>query len=102
MPGDDYDAATHSYRKPAEIYQIKEKITVGADVKPGKYAIGIAVLDPAGMLPSLRFAAMNYFKGGRHPMGYIGIGEDIEGYKILSTEFDDIQNDQTLHYVISK
>lgn len=102
MPGDDYDAATHSYRKPAEIYQIKEKITVGADVKPGKYAIGIAVLDPAGMLPSLRFAAMNYFKGGRHPMGYIGIGEDVEGYKILSTEFDDIQNDQTLHYVISK
>ena len=102
MPGDDYDAATHSYRKPAEIYQIKEKITVGADVKPGKYAIGIAVLDPAGMLPSLRFAAMNYFKGGRHPMGYIGIGEDIEEYKILSTEFDDIQNDQTLHYVISK
>ena len=35
-------------------------------------------------------------------MGYIGIGEDIEEYKILSTEFDDIQNDQTLHYVISK
>ena len=92
----------HSYRTPAAEYEIRESITPDSGIKPGKYAIAIAVLDPAGMLLSLRFAAMNYYNGGRHPMGYVGVGEDISEYKISSTEFDDIQNDHSLRYVVEK
>ena len=102
LPGDDYDSSVHSYRTPAAEYEIRESITPDSGIKPGKYAIAIAVLDPAGMLPSLRFAAMNYYNGGRHPMGYVGVGEDISEYKISSTEFDDIQNDHSLRYVVEK
>ena len=54
------------------------------------------------MLPSLRFAVMNYYTGGRHPMGYIGIGQDIDSYKVDFKSFDDIQSDRTLHYVFDK
>ena len=102
LPGDDYDVSVHSYRTPAEEYEVKETITPDSGIKPGKYAIAIAILDPAGMLPSLRFASMNYYNGGRHPMGYVGVGEDILEYKISSTEFDDIQNDHSLRYVVEK
>ena len=102
MPGDNYDKATHSYLSPAPEYEISEELTLDGNVRPGKYAIAIAVLDPSGMLPSLRFAVMNYYTGGRHPMGYIGIGQDIDSYKVDFKSFDDIQSDRTLHYVFDK
>ena len=62
--------------------------------------MSLAVLDPAGMLPSLRFAAMNYFTGGRHPMGYVGVGADSDEYELKNAEFDDIQSDKTLRYIV--
>ena len=58
------------------------------------------MLDPAGMLPSLRFAAMNYFTGGRHPMGYVGVGADCDEYGLTNVKFDDIQSDKTLKYIV--
>jgi hypothetical protein len=54
------------------------------------------------MLPSLRFAIRNYFKGGRHPLGYIGVGSDINSYKINPKNFDDLEEDKTLHYIVNK
>ena len=81
---------------------MEETITLDTDLEAGNYIISVAVLDPAGMLPSLRFAAVNYFEGGRHPMGYIGVNSTPENFEIANDEFFDIQSDKTLHYVYNK
>ena len=75
-------------------------LTLDEELRPGKYIVSLAVLDPAGMLPSLRFAAMNYFTGGRHPMGYVGVRADSDEYELKNAEFDDIQSDKTLRYIV--
>lgn len=100
LPGDKWDASTQRYLIPAETYTIRESITIDEDIPNGKYAIALSVLDPAGNLPSLRFAAYNYWNGGRHPMGYVGIGENIDSYGISFSDFDDLQSDRSLHYVV--
>lgn len=102
MPGDDWDWDKKAYTKAPEENIISEDIELPTDIPSGKYAIAISVLDPAGNLPSLRFAIMNYWNGGRHPMGYIGVGEDINEFKIAVNRFDDLQSDHTLHYVYNK
>ena len=99
MPGDEWDAATQSYKKPAEINTVTESIYIEKQIPAGQYAIAISVLDPAGMLPSLRFANFNYWTGGRHPMGLIGVNADCTSHGLQMSSFDDIQADQTLHYV---
>jgi len=43
---------------------------------------------------------MNYFTGGRHPMGYVGVGADSDEYELKNAEFDDIQSDKTLRYIV--
>ena len=101
-PGDNWDKTKNAYQVPAELYSVSETLVLPDNLKAGKYAIAISVLDPAGMLPSLRFAAFNYWNGGRHPMGYVGVGQDIDEYKIQLSSFDDLQSDKSLRYVIEK
>lgn len=100
MPGEDWDSTNSCYRIPAKENEVTATLTLDEDLDPEKYIISIAVLDPAGMLPSLRFAAMNYFSGGRHPMGYIGVGADCDEYGLTNVKFDDIQSDKTLKYIV--
>ena len=35
-------------------------------------------------------------------MGYVGVGQDIDEYKIQLSSFDDLQSDKSLRYVIEK
>ncbi|MGM9762414.1 MAG: DUF4832 domain-containing protein [Candidatus Cryptobacteroides sp.] len=100
MPGDKWQGGR--YTEEAKLNTIKETLTVDTDIEAGKYAIAVSVLDPAGMLPSLRFAIFNYYNGGRHPMGYVGVNQDIDEYKIPLSSFDDLQKDHSLHYVVEK
>ena len=102
MPGDKWDKTKNKYTIEPENYAVNETLTVDNNLTSGKYIISIAVLDPAGMLPSLRFAARNYFNGGRHPMGYIGVDKSIDQYGISSKLFNDIAKDKTLRYVFNK
>lgn len=102
MPGDDWNKSTQSYNTPAKLNTITEKIKIDKEIPDGQYAIAISVLDPAGNLPSLRFAVYNYWNGGNHPMGNIGVNMDITNYDIPLSSFDDIQSDQSLHYVYEK
>lgn len=53
------------------------------------------------MLPSLRFANENYFEGGSHPMGYIGVNKKPEKTVIDKSLFYDIQSDKTLKYKLT-
>jgi hypothetical protein len=54
------------------------------------------------MLPSARFAIKNYFNGGRHPIGRIGLGMPIENPQLDPAIFDDPAGDSSLHYVIDR
>jgi hypothetical protein len=98
MPGDNWDKAANAYKIPAPEYNIEEILTLDVDLTEDEYIISLSVLDPAGMQPSLRFAMVNYFTGGRHPMGYIGIGKELTNYEISETEFKDMKTDRTLKY----
>jgi hypothetical protein len=100
--GENWSSERNSYQVEAPEYTVKESLTLDKDLSVGRYIIAIACLDPAGNLPSLRFAVRNYFNGGRHPMGYIGVGKDIDTYLINSALFNDIQEDHSLYYVVDK
>jgi len=69
------------------------------DVPRGRYLLAVAVLDPAGMQPSLRFATANYFADGRHPLGVVGIDGEAGGGFAADFPFDDPQRDGSLHYL---
>lgn len=98
MPGDNWDKATSKYLSAPPVYQIEKEITLDTDLPEQEYVIAVSVLDPAGMEPSLRFAIENYFIGGRHPMGYIGINKELENYEIPANEFRSMKDDRTLKY----
>ena len=101
MPGDKWDSSKRVYLEPATAYHIEEKLILDANIENGDYIISVAILDPAGMQPSLRFAVKNYFKGGRHPMGHIGVNTDLDNYEIVLSKFDDIKEDKTLKYQLN-
>jgi hypothetical protein len=46
----------------------------------------------------VRFAIENYFIGGRHPIGIIGVGKTPVSAELDATSFDDPAKDTTLHY----
>jgi len=98
MPGDNWNKGTNRYTTPAPENVIEKELTVDTDIPDDEYIVSIAVLDPAGMQPSLRFAINNYFQGGRHPMGYVGYNTDITTYEIDSKQFADLKKDKTLKY----
>lgn len=68
------------------------------DIPDGDYVLSLAILDPAGDLPSLRFATANYINGGRHPMGMVSVGENICEPLPGDFPFDDPKSDQSLYY----
>jgi hypothetical protein len=98
MPGEDWSTTKKEYVKSAPVNEIKSTITIDQNLPDGDYIIAISVLDPAGMVPSLRFANENYFEGGYHPIGYIGMNKKPEKELLDSSLFFDIQNDRSLKY----
>jgi len=65
----------------------------------GEYLVALAILDPSGMTPAVRFANKNYFNGGYTPLGRIGIGRSLEDYSFNG--FDDLAGDRSLYYLPS-
>jgi hypothetical protein len=99
MPGDKWLKTDSLYSVPADTFKAHGTFKLDADLQAGQYKLALAVLDPAGRLPSLRFAIKNYLKGGRHPIGYIGVGTEIQSAQLDSTKFDDPYLDKTLKYI---
>ena len=98
MPGDKWKKSDSLYTVPVEPFTATGTFKI-SDIHPGIYKLALAVLDPAGRMPSLRFAIKNYAKGGRHPIGYIGFGADITTAELDSTTFDDPYTDKSLYYI---
>ncbi|NMB73558.1 MAG: DUF4832 domain-containing protein [Myxococcales bacterium] len=73
--------------------------TFSVSLADGTYILALAVLDPAGMLPSLRFATRQYFRHGRHPIGLVAVGAGRGGALPPDMVFDDPKTDDSLHYI---
>lgn len=101
FPGDEWDEKEGKYRKPAQAWTCEGTFTVPAEIARGEYVLGLAVLDAdGGMVPALRFANVNYWRGGLHPIGRVGVGVAAPVEAALPENgFDDLAKDQTLHYV---
>ena len=88
------------WKNPPQKNTVKGNFKV--DIPEGTYILSLAILDPAGNLPSLRFATSNYLKGGRHPVGMVDIGKN-QCYPLPGDfVFDDPGSDNSLYYVFRK
>ena len=68
------------------------------DLPEGRYILALGILDPACGRPTVRFANTNYFTGGYHPLGYVGVGESESAPALDPADFDDLRSDTTLNY----
>jgi hypothetical protein len=93
--GQEYDVSPPSYR-------VRGSFSIPSTLPAGKYILALAILDPAGNLPTVKFAIRNYFKGGRHPIGLLGVGIDVPHPDLDSELFEDSATDASLHYVLEK
>lgn len=55
-PGENWDDTAEKYTIAPQTYEVKRTLTLDKNLAADEYIIAIAVLDPAGMVPSLRFA----------------------------------------------
>ena len=91
-------ATGHQYDRPAQPNQVKGVFDVPPTLPRGEYILALAILDPAGNVPALRFASGNYFHGGRHPIGKIGVGMLPAIWELPADSFDDLRSDTSLFY----
>ncbi len=101
MPGENWSVEEERYLQAPEKYEVKGSLPLEG-VQSGKYILALSILDPAGNLPSVRFANTNYIEGGYTVIGYIGVDCDIDEYQLDESLFFDIQSDKTLRYEIQK
>jgi len=81
---------------PPAVNRLEDQFKI--DVPEGNYILSLAILDPAGNFPSIKFATSNYINGGRHPMGLISVG-DNKCYPLpVDFQFNDLYQDNSLYY----
>ncbi|MBP9987209.1 MAG: DUF4832 domain-containing protein, partial [Bacteroidales bacterium] len=101
LPGDNWSRTEQRYLTAPAANRIEACITLPDGLPEGRYILALAVLDPAGNLPSLRFANTNYLGGGYTPLGYVGTGgQKIGSPEIDPSEFTLLQDDHTLKYLL--
>ena len=81
---------------PSEVQKLEHTFQI-SDIPDGQYIVAITILDPAGMVPAVRFANKNYFSGGYTPLGIVGKGNNPSEFKVQG--FDDIAEDRSLYYL---
>jgi hypothetical protein len=97
--GDWWDHRAGCYRKPAPLHRLQQAFALPEDLPAGRYVLALAILDPAGDVPSVRFATSQYFAGGRHPIGWVGVGGEADPPDLPASMFDNPLDDHSLHYV---
>ncbi|WP_168119872.1 S-layer homology domain-containing protein [Paenibacillus sp. HB172176] len=110
LPGEGYESWDKSnkgnwsqsvldYFSPPQEYTVANTFHLPSSITANKdYMIQLAVLDPAGNVPSLRFAIQNYKYGGYSPMGYMGVSQEPESITIDPSYFDSPAKDISLRY----
>ena len=101
LPGEDWDSAAFAYRRSAVSHHDEGHATLPQHIKPGPYLLALSILDrQGGMMPSARFAMVNYFRGGWHPLGFIGIGTAPVEAALKKVDFDSPAFDDSLYYKV--
>jgi hypothetical protein len=98
LPGDKWDNVNKKYTIVPNKNAVTTSFKIPQNMQAGEYIIALSILDPAGNLPCVRFSIKNYFKGGRHPMGKIGVAKKIKDIELNDAGFDDLYSDRSLHY----
>lgn len=98
LPGDRWNRTDRRYAIAPAKHRIEGRFVLPRSLPSGEYILFFSVLDPAGNVPALRFANTNYFAGGRHPVGRIGILADVQSVVLDSALFDDLAGDTSLLY----
>ncbi len=96
-PNKNWVDGTPGWETPPKTHTVSGDFEV--TIPPGRYILALAILDPAGQLPSLRFATNQYFKGGRHPIGIVAVNQGNGGPLPENIVFDDPAEDGSLHYL---
>jgi hypothetical protein len=99
LSGDQYNSTTRTYTVPAVANTVSGTFQLPGSIANGEYILALAILDPSGNLPSVRFATINYFNGGRHPIGKTGVGTHPGQYQLSPSVFNDPAADKSLYYV---
>lgn len=100
MPGEQWNEGLQEYDFPAPVVRNTSNFIIEHPLPKGKYILALAILDPAGMVPSVRFATSQYFNGGSHPIGFVGIDTSIAQPIIHPADFDNPANDNSLYYEV--
>lgn len=101
LPGEDWDSEAFAYRQPAVPHHDEGHVALPQHIRPGQYILALAILDrQGGMMPSARFAIENYFRGGWHPLGLIGIGDPPQEVSLRDVAFDSPALDDSLYYTV--
>jgi hypothetical protein len=101
LPGDQWNKQSQKYDVGPKTNEVHGLFTMPPALPQGEYILALALLDPAGRLPAVRFAIENYFTGGRHPMGLVGVGKAPLMAELAPASFDDPAQDRTLHYELA-
>ena len=101
LPGEDWDSATFAYRRPAPTNHATGEAVLPGEIVAGTYILALAILDrQGGLMPSARFATSNYFRGGWHPFGLIGVGQRPPEAALKNIPFDNPAFDDSLRYKV--
>ncbi len=98
LPGDKWNADKQAYEIKPEVCQVSGTFNLEGKSLPNQCILSLAILDPAGMRPVVRFAIENYSMGGYHPIGLVGVGQTPATPELSPEDFDDLAADRTLHY----
>lgn len=98
LPGDRWQPESNEYEVAPLTYKAEERFGVPSSLPEGEYVLALSILDPACNLPCVRFAMTNYYTGGRHPIGMVGVRTMISDHRLDPSTFDDMASDATLHY----
>jgi hypothetical protein len=99
LPGEDWDSEAFAYRTRPRHYDAAGSAALPDGVERGEYILALGILDrQGGMMPSARFAVRDYFAGGWHPFGYVGVGTTPQSTALEGIEFDSPAFDRTLSY----
>jgi hypothetical protein len=96
------DERPAAYEVAAQPLTVTGRFTLPARLARGQYILALAILDPAGRAPACRFAVTNYFAGGRHPIGRIGVGRKPGAAELDGAAFQDLAEDHSLGYGFPK
>jgi hypothetical protein len=75
MPGERWNAAENEYEIAPRVHEIDLIMSFPDDVRPGRYDLAVAIVDPATGRPGLRFANRQYRVGGWTPLVEVSVGQ---------------------------